>query len=57
MNWLILTCLAALVLIAAKLLGLIAWSWWIVTAPLWLWAVIVLIVGGALAILSRRPPR
>jgi len=57
LNWRLVTCLAALALIAAKLLGLMDWSWWLVTAPLWLWAVIVLITGGALTALLSRPPR
>jgi hypothetical protein len=58
MRWLLgIGFLAAIALIAAKLLGLIGWSWWIVAAPLWLWAVIVLAAGGLLVALLRHLPR
>ena len=57
MNWLFAVGLAALALVGAKLLGLVDWSWWLVTAPLWLWAAIVLVSGGSLLTLFRRPPR
>ena len=36
----------ALVLVAAKMFGVIDWSWWIVLAPLWV-AVLILIVAMA----------
>ncbi len=55
MNWLLVTCLAAFALVAAKLLGFIAWPWWYIAAPLWLWAGIVLILVGLLAALWRSP--
>lgn len=41
--------LLAIVFIAFKLGGVIAWSWWWVLAPLWIpWALVVLICGIAL---------
>ena len=55
---LFLFCLAALALPAAKVLGLVDWSWWIIAAPLWLTCIVVLAAGGALAVfLVPRPPR
>lgn len=36
----------ALVLVAAKMFGVIDWSWWLVLAPLWV-AVLILIVAMA----------
>lgn len=39
--WLIET--AIVVLIIAKLLGLIWWSWWIVLAPFWIGAMIFIL--------------
>lgn len=40
-----------LIFVTLKLLGIITWSWWWVTAPFWMPIVIVLvIIGIALAI-------
>ena len=40
--------------VALKLLGIIDWSWWWVTAPLWISALlVVLFVSGAFAIGKR----
>jgi phosphoglycerol transferase MdoB-like AlkP superfamily enzyme len=50
--------LAAIPLIALKLLGIIGWSWWWVLAPLWSSLVIfVALIGGLLLLLirSQRP--
>lgn len=40
-----------LVFLTLKLTGYIAWSWWIVTAPLWgpLLAVVCVLIGVAVA--------
>lgn len=35
-----------LIFLTLKLLGFIAWSWWWVTAPLWIPAVIILLIIG-----------
>ena len=43
-------CLVALGLPVAKLLDVIDWSWWVVAAPLWLVAIVVLAAGHALVI-------
>ncbi len=49
--------LAALALPGGKLLGLIDWSWWIVTSPVWLVSFIMLAAWGLLSILQYpRPP-
>ena len=43
-----------LVLLILKLCGVIAWSWWWVTAPLWVEALILLtIISVALKIRNR----
>lgn len=40
-----------LIFLFLKLVGKIAWSWWWVTAPLWIPAIFVaLIVGGMIAV-------
>ena len=57
MGWFLVAWLAAVALIAAKLFGLMGWSWWIVAAPLWSLAVIVLAAGGLLMILLRSAPK
>ena len=57
MGWFVVAGLAAIALIAAKLFGLIGWSWWIVAAPLWSLAVIILAAGGLLMILLRSAPK
>lgn len=36
------------VLLVLKLTSVIAWSWWLVTLPLW-WPVAIVIVGAILA--------
>lgn len=45
MSWL------ALLLIAAKLFGVIKWSWWLVLLPVWIWlafmAIVLVILGVA----------
>ncbi len=41
-NWMMFTLF--LVFMTLKLTGVIAWSWWWVTAPLWMPLVIVLII-------------
>ncbi|RLK63161.1 hypothetical protein D3H64_06090 [Atopobacter sp. AH10] len=45
MSWL------ALLLIAAKLFGVINWSWWLVLLPVWIWlafmAIVLVILGVA----------
>lgn len=42
----------AIVFAGLKLVGAVAWSWWIVTAPLWVYpALCVALVGGAIALL------
>ena len=38
--------LSMLTMAVAKLLGLIGWSWWIVTAPLW--GAVLLLMAGVL---------
>ena len=38
--------------VVLKLLGVIAWSWWWVTAPLWLPFAAAFIIMGALGTLS-----
>lgn len=49
-----LTLIAAL-FTAAKLLGVITWPWWIVTAPIWGMAAIAVVTGLAvLAVAVRR---
>jgi uncharacterized integral membrane protein len=37
----------AILLIILKILGIIKWSWWIVTLPIWWWWVPAAIVGIA----------
>lgn len=34
--WMVVPLLATILLVGAKLLGLVALSWWLVTAPIWL---------------------
>jgi len=36
----------AILLIFLKILGIIKWSWWIVTLPIWWWWPIAIIVGS-----------
>ena len=50
-------CLVALILPVAKLLDVIDWSWWVIAAPLWLAAIVVLVAGHAVVIgFFLRPP-
>ena len=39
--------LLTVVFITLKLVGIIEWSWWLVTAPLWGFPVVFLLVAGA----------
>ena len=41
------------VLLVLKLLGVIAWSWWIITMPLWLGIVVLIICVLVLTVLDR----
>ena len=41
------------VLLVLKLLGIIAWSWWIITMPLWMGPVVLLICVLILTALDR----
>lgn len=41
-----------LVFLVLKLTGVITWSWWWVTAPLWGGLVVVVIVLGAIALFA-----
>lgn len=40
-----------LVFLVLKLVGVIAWSWWAVTAPLWIGLVLVILVWAVVGIL------
>lgn len=40
----------ALLFIALKLTGNIAWSWWWVLSPLWVWPLIVFVIAVAIAV-------
>lgn len=40
--------LLTIVFITLKLLGYIAWSWWWVLSPLWISALIVLVIFGVI---------
>lgn len=43
--------------LALKLLGVITWSWWWVTAPLWIGVIVwVIVVIGVLVIASKIHP-
>ena len=51
--------LAGIVLIALKLLGVIGWSWWLVTAPFWFafaLAAAIFVVLGLWAVVNRVLP-
>ena len=50
----ILFCLVSFGLPAAKLLGVIDWSWWVIAAPLWLLLVFALFAWGARLVLWYR---
>ena len=41
------------VLLVLKLLGIIAWSWWIITMPLWIGIVVLIICVLVLTVLDR----
>lgn len=41
------------VLLVLKLVGIIAWSWWIITMPLWLGIVVLIICVLVLTVLDR----
>lgn len=43
----------AILFIALKLTGVIAWSWWWVLSPLWISAGIVLVIGLVIFALSK----
>lgn len=45
------------VLLVLKLLGIIAWSWWIITMPLWIGIVVLIISLIALVLLDRPAKR
>ena len=45
------------VLLVLKLLGIIAWSWWLITMPLWAGIVVFIICVFALAALDRPTKR
>lgn len=46
------------IFVVAKLLGVIAWSWWLVLSPLWLpFLVVALIWGLGLAVVYFSDPR
>lgn len=45
------------VLLVLKLLGIIAWSWWIITMPLWMGPVVLLICVLILTALDRPTKR
>lgn len=38
----------AILLIILKILGIIKWSWWIVTLPIWWWWVPAFVIGSLL---------
>ena len=65
MNWLLAVywaasgfAVATLALIAAKLSGLLAWSWWYVTLLVWgFWGLSMAVFLIALAVALFRPPR
>ena len=46
-----------LVLLVLKLTGLIAWSWWWVTAPLWIALAITLVLWAVVGLLFSRLAR
>lgn len=37
-----------------KLTNVINWSWWWVTSPLWIWAILAIIILTTVYIISRR---
>lgn len=45
------------VLLVLKLLGVIAWSWWLITMPLWIGIVVLIISLFALVLLDRPAKR
>ena len=45
------------VLLVLKLLGIVAWSWWIITMPLWMGPVVLLICVLILTALDRPAKR
>lgn len=45
------------VLLVLKLLGIIAWSWWIIAMPLWIGTVVLIISLFALVLLDRPAKR
>lgn len=45
------------VLLVLKLLGIVAWSWWIITMPLWIGTVVLIICVLALVLLDRPAKR
>ncbi|WRH62085.1 MAG: hypothetical protein RSE12_17185 [Fuscovulum sp.] len=46
--------LLAILFIALKLTGYIAWSWWWVLAPLWMPAALVLVIAAIVLVVARR---
>ena len=57
MNWFVWISLAALALIGAKLTEWADWSWWVITAPLWLYCVVLLVAGAPLILFLLQRPR
>ena len=45
------------VLLVLKLLGIIAWSWWVITMPLWIGTVVLIISVFTLVLLDRPAKR
>lgn len=45
------------VLLVLKILGIITWSWWIITMPLWLGTVLLIICFLILALFDRPAKR
>lgn len=42
-----------LIFLVLKLTGLINWSWWWVTSPLWIGAILVLILYGIMYLIDK----
>lgn len=45
------------VLLVLKLLGVIAWSWWLITMPLWIGVVVLIISVFTLVVIDRPAKR
>ena len=46
--------LLTIVFIVLKLLGIISWSWWVVTSPLWFPLIVVVVILIVVAIIVQR---